>query len=276
MLRLEPSDVLRGLVPAARLLSVAMLASTAGCAGGAPLLHPAHVLPEGEVSVAGGLSGTFLLDPRGASETSGTPGAPDAEPALGASDHADFEHLTAASGIAPWVGGRVGLGGSNEAGLTYTGRTVRLDGRHAFDLGGPALSVGLGASAIMARRPGGDAPDGSSVYGGGLDIPVLLGFRSSGDVYALWLGPRVGFSLLRGSLSRGSGTDPNQTPELIDVSARHLQLGFVLGLRAGFRHLHVAVEVGGAYHRADGELNGAALSLDQVALAPGGGLIITF
>ncbi|EYF06293.1 hypothetical protein [Chondromyces apiculatus] len=251
------------------ILAGALLGLASGCAGGAPLLHPAHVLPEGEVSVGGGLSGTLLLTPRAQPSSSST------EPTAATGGQVDLEDLTVASGVAPWVAGRVGIAGDNEAGLTYTGRTLRLDGRHAFNLGAPTLSVGLGASAILARRPGSGA-DASSVYGGGVDVPILLGFRSSADVYALWLGPRVGFSLLRGSLQRGDAADPNDSPDVAEVSARHLQLGFVLGLRAGFRHLHVAVEVGAAYHRADGELDGTDLSLEQAALAPGGGLILSF
>ena len=255
-------------------LAAALLGFATGCAGGAPLLHPAHVLPPGEVSAGAGLSGTFILTPR-AVPASTPPGASGVAADATALELAEIEDLTVASGVAPWVGGRVGIDGGNEAGLSYTGRTLRVDGRHAFDLGAPTLSVGLGASAILARRPD-SGPDASSVYGGGIDVPVLLGFRTSGDIYALWLGPRIGYSLIRGKLQRGTASDPNQSPTLVDASARHLQLGFVLGMRAGFRHVHVAVEVGAAYPRADGDVNGAALELEHAALAPGGGLVISF
>lgn len=272
----RPGPITRSGSSTARLplaaLSLALLAGASGCAGGAPLLHPAHVLPPGEVSAGAGLSGTFVLTPR----TVPAPpvaGAPDADAA--AFGQSELEELSVAPGVAPWVGGRVGIKGSNEAGLTYTGRTVRVDGRHAFELGAATLSLGLGASAVMARRPG-SGPDPSSVYGGGVDAPVLLGFRTTGDVYALWLGPRIGFSLLRGRLQGGPTIDPNASPVLADVSANHLQLGFVLGMRAGFRHVHAAVEIGAAYHRVDGELDGVALELEHAALAPGGGLILTF
>ncbi|MCC6559085.1 MAG: hypothetical protein IT372_39680 [Polyangiaceae bacterium] len=242
-----------------RAAAAACCAAVSGCAGGAPLLHPAHVLRPGVASVGAGLSGDFVVLPRAAAGTAA----------------GDLEDLTAAPGIAPWVAGRVGLDGSNEAGLTYTGRTVRVDGRHALSLGTPTLSVGLGAAAVLARRPGHGA-DGGSVYGGGLDAPVLLGFQSRSDVYSLWLGPRIGFELLRGRL-QGDDIDPatGEVP-LLDVSGQHLQLGFVLGFRAGFRHLHVALEAGAAYHHATGTIGDDSLVIDQATIAPGGGLIVTF
>src|SRR5262249_14255801 len=136
----------------------------AGCGGGVPLLHPAHVLPPGEVRVGAGLSGQVALMPL--PTTTGT-----------AANNAKLQQLTAAPGVAPWVGGRIGIQGDNEGGLTYSGRSLRLDGRHAFSLGAPTLSVGLGLSAISAQRPG-EGKDGSSVFGGGFDVPILFGAKS--------------------------------------------------------------------------------------------------
>jgi hypothetical protein len=57
-----------------------------------------------------------------------------------------------APSVAPWVNARVGIGGDNEAGLTYTGRAVRLDIRHAFEDDDIALSMGAGASAVLRGR----------------------------------------------------------------------------------------------------------------------------
>ena len=57
------------------------------------------------------------------------------------------------------------------------------------------LSLGLGASAVSALRPG-EGAEGAQVFGGGLDVPLLFGFRSASDLYAFWLGPRVGLELL--------------------------------------------------------------------------------
>jgi hypothetical protein len=228
----------------------------AGCGGGVPLLHPAHVLPPGEVRAGAGLSGQIAL--LSAPATS-SPAAKNAS---------QIEELAVAPAIAPWVSGRMGLEGDNEGGLTYSGRSIRLDARHAFALGGPTLSLGLGASAV---RPG-RGVDGINVYGGGIDVPVLFGLKSTSDLYAIWLGPRAGIELLKGSL-----VDSNQgAGKAVDVAARHVFAGFVAGVRAGFRHVHVALELDGAYHRADGWVAGATLGRNQFTLTPAGALLIDF
>lgn len=204
-----------------------------------------------------GLSGQIALLPLPASKTTDA-----------ATTSNKLQQLAVAPGVAPWVGGRIGIQGDNEGGLAYSGRSLRLDGRHAFSLGGPTLSVGLGASAIAAQRPG-EGRDGSSVYGGGLDLPILFGVKSSSDLYSLWLGPRAGFEFLSGRVA----TDPTT---LADVSARHFFAGFSAGLKVGFRHVHVAIELDGAYHRADGAFAGVKLGLGQFTLTPGGALLLSF
>lgn len=225
--------------------AIAVLASAAlgllGCGAGAPLLHPAHVLHAGEVSAGAGLSGELVVS--SGSDPSGR-----------------LTQLAAASGIAPWVAGRFGLAGDNEAGLTYTGRSVRLDVRHAFPLGTAALSVGLGGSLIIADRGDAGATHGVGVFGGGLDVPVLFGVHSKSDLYAFWVGPRGGFEALDAGNS----------------SVRHWLGGFVLGVRGGFRHVHVALELNGAYHRADGTFSGSPIGVGLFSLTPSGALLFSF
>ena len=235
--------------------------SLLGCGAGAPLLHSAHVLHAGDVSAGAGLSGELALSQLSVGTGTDLRGA------------GRLAQLAAAPGIAPWVGGRVGLVGSNEAGLTYTGRNLRIDVRHAFALGTAALSVGVGGSMITAERPGQDIA-GSSVFGGGVDIPVLFGVHSKSDLYAFWIGPRAGFEALSGHVAMSQG----QTDALVlsDVSARHFFSGFVVGVRGGFRHIHVAIEVDGAYHRADGSIRGSSTGVGLFALAPSGALLISF
>ena len=242
-------------------LAIALLICLAsGCGGGAPLLHPAHVNSPGVVSIGAGASGQFALRSVGG-ETS---------------DSGKLETATVAPGVAPWVGGRVGIRGDNEGGLTYTGRAVRVDGRHAFDLGGPALSIGAGASAIFPQRPGrGD--DETRLYGGGVDVPVLFGLRTRSDVYALWGGLRGGFGVMGGSVISSAAPEPGEpAPGFVDLDARHFQVGALLGMRAGFRHLHVAIELDAAYHHVDGTFGEQSLSIDQFTLTPGGALVLTF
>jgi hypothetical protein len=245
--------------------AITVLASAAlsllGCGAGAPLLHPAHVLHAGDVSAGAGLSGELSL-----SNLSVGPGS---DPRLAGK----LAQLAAAPGLAPWVNGRFGIVGNNEAGLTYTGRTLRVDLRHAFVFGSAALSVGVGGSMIAAERPGQDLA-GSTVFGGGIDVPVLFGVHSKSDLYAFWIGPRGGFEALSGQVA----VSPGQTDVLVlsDVRARHLFGGFVVGVRGGFRHVHAAIELDGAYHRADGSILGASTGVGLFALAPSGALILSF
>jgi hypothetical protein len=233
----------------------AFLFVLAGCGGGAPLLHPAHVLPPGAVRAGAGLSGQIVLRPPPAANGVPTP--------------AKLQQITAAPGVAPWVGARIGIRGDNEGGLTYTGRSVRLDGRHAFSLGTPTLSVGLGASALAAQRPGGGG-DGSSVFGGGFDVPILFGAKSASDLYSIWVGPRAGMEFLSGRVAI------NSMSPLSSVTARHIFAGVLAGIKVGFRHVHAAIELDFAYHRADGTFADGKVGLSQLTLTPGGALLLSF
>ena len=96
----------------------------------------------------------------------------------------------------------------------------------------------------------------------------LLGLKSRGDLYSLWFGPRVGVEILSGRLQMGES--------LVDASARHFWGGLVAGMRVGFRHVHVAIELDVAYHRADGTFKGASASAEQLTLTPGGALVLSF
>jgi hypothetical protein len=232
------------------------------------LLHPAHVLPPGDVSVGAGVSGQLALKPL----------PPESQ--ANAQHVGSLQNLSVAPGVAPWVSGRVGIVGGNEAGLTYAGRELRLDARHAFSLGKVTLSAGLGASAVIARRPG-DGADGSGVFGGGADVPLLIGVKSTNDIYALWFGPRAGFEIISGRLQLAEAAS-----SLFDISARHFYGGLVAGMRVGFRHVHAAIELNAAYHRADGSFKttgppgspgtSTSTSVQQITLTPAGALEISF
>ncbi|MRG96926.1 hypothetical protein GF068_34130 [Polyangium spumosum] len=231
-----------------------------GCGGGAPLLHPAHVLSPGKVTVGAGLSGRPVL-----AALPGAPGTAEApvEQAL--------QDLAIAPAVAPWLGARVGIAGSNEAGLTYSGRAVRLDGRHAFTLTkSVTLSTGLGGELILARSGTEGGLAGGT--GGGLDVPLLLGWRSTGELYSGWIGPRAGISWVRGSMA---SSDPAATKPL-SLAGQHVRVGMVAGLRLGFRHVHVALEVGGDWHTVSGSLGDTDVSFDQFSLTPAGALVVGF
>lgn len=260
------------LAPIGRALTRAALPALAGvlcaCGGGGPLLHPAHPLAPGAVTVGAGLSGQVALKPLPSSSSSNGAAAATA-PSL--------QDLGVSPGVSPWIGGRMGVAGDNDFGLAYTGRTLRLDGRHAFLLGkSGAISLGLGADAVMAHRPG-ETQDASGVFGGGADVPLLIGWRSTSDLYSIWFGPRGGFEILRGDLQIPSTTG---TTALDDVTARHFYGMLVAGLRVGFRHVHVAIELDAAYHRVDGTFREGKVetstSVQQFTLTPAGAIEISF
>lgn len=241
-----------------------------GCGGSAPLLHPAHTLFPGDVSMGAGLSAEVALNKPSISAATSDGADPSSTRA------GSLQDLTVPLSVAPWVGARVGIRGDNEAGLTYVGRSIRVDGRHAWSLGAPTLSLGLGATAIMAKRHGLDADIGS-VLGGGLDVPLLIGAKSKNDLYAGWFGVRGGFESLNGDIGTlADGGAPSSPLTTEEVSAQHYYVGVVLGLRVGFRHVHVALELDGAFHRAVGSIGGVDVGLSQLTLTPGGALIVSF
>ncbi len=235
-------------------------AAVSACGGAAPLMHPAHALDAGQVTVGAGFSGQTAVSPlsEGVAKTS--------EQVL---DDAAFS-----AGLAPWVGARFGFDGAYEAGLTYTGRTLRLDARRAFDLGLPTLSVGLGASGVLPKRRD---ELGIRVGGGGGDLPILLGFRSRGDVYSIWLGARGGFELLGGRRVIESDPGSPTSEELIeDISAWHAQVGGLVGVRVGFRYIFAVFELGAAMHFASGEIGAESADIRQFGLSPAGALVLRF
>ncbi len=261
------------LAPAAVLL--------AGCAGGAPLLHPAHTLANGDVSFAAGTSGRFTLgglrdaedqlDAAGATRGGAT--TPDERRGFvkGA-----LSRLAVAPGVAPFVAARVGLGQHNEAGLTYTGRAFRVDGRHAFEWPKLALSVGAMATGALSR-PGdqpphdvGDRPGANSglsrvtvasLKGYGLELPVLFGYRSDADVVQLWTGLRAGFE--RDSANVSLVVAPNDQLASRAAAMRWWGGGLV-GFSVGLAPIEVRVEVDAAYESVHGHLltQGGELSGD--------------
>jgi hypothetical protein len=248
----------RVLLPMVSLLAVA-------CGGGVPLMHPAHPMKEGEVTIGAGFSGSVPIAPSRLSEET---------------DERIVEEGAFSPGLAPWLGGRVGLNGTFDAGLTYTGRSVRIDARSAFDFEGPALSVGLGASGLLPERhddPGAASEEfGYRVGGFGGDIPVLVGYKSSADIYAAWIGVRGGAEHLRGSHDLPPAAS---NPELLlseDISGWHAWAGGLLGVRIGFRHVFAVLEIDAAMHWAGADIGDREVSGQQFAIVPSGAIVGRF
>lgn len=231
-----------------------------GCGGGTPLMHPAHPIARGDVLMGAGFSAT-----KGASAWTSV-GKP--------SDRELVEAATVAPGLAPWVAGRIGFGEGSEAGLTYTGRAVRIDGRRVWALSSALdLSLGVGATGLLPQRQ--DALQ-LRVGGEGADVPVLLGWRSAGELYSLWLGARAGGERLRGEreLPSTPGTLEVQATEML--SGWHSWAGGLVGLRIGFRHVFAVLEVDGAAHWVRIDLADRQVSVSSFAVAPAAALIAKF
>lgn len=260
---------------------VIALVSLVGCGGGLPLLHPAHVERQGSVSFAAGVTGQIVTGDAASKLTQAreqsAPGA--APPPSSADDYRKGALVVAAlaPGVSPFVAARVGLGWQSEGGLTYSGRSLRLDARHAWQDESWALSVGLGGQALLAR-PGSEPAqslaglDLQGVSGYGFDVPIVGGWRSQGGLLSVWAGLRIGHEQQHGSITlgdpRGSGT--------VDWSARRWWGGGLFGLMAGFRHVFVALEIDVAYHDARATAGADLIKIHGLTMAPGAALLSRF
>ena len=271
---------------AAALFTVGSVLVLSGCGGGAPLLHPARTLPAGDIRVAGGLSGNFVpgsmaSDLQAAREQAarspgGVPGPPGSNP-----EYAKGALVAAAMapGIAPFVGARVGLGSAFEGGLAYTGRSVRVDARKSFDGNETSLSIGIGGSAALYGRDGGqnELPfvDLGALKGYGADIPVLVGWESQGGLYRVWGGARVGFE--RDSVQRLTSEPKDPVPgQQLSLDATRFYGGGVVGIATGLRHVHVALELQMAYQTATGTYNGTTVSVSGLSVSPATAVLWSF
>jgi hypothetical protein len=218
------------------------------------LLHGAHTLASGDTAQGAGFSGTFAVgDARAAVQSS--------------NENVHRAALDAlAPGVAPWVNARIGIGAESEAGITYTGRAVRFDARHAFEDDSTAVSIGAGASGVL-RGDERTAPDGVTVApaGFGFDVPILFGWRSSAGVVSVWAGGRAGFERVAANASPAS-----------EIELRRFYGGGVFGFGLGFRHVHGAIELDGYYQHVSGSMGGGDVRLSGLTLTPGAALILKF
>jgi hypothetical protein len=247
------------------------------CGGGLPLLHPAHVLSAGQTSFGAGMSDRFVLgaEKRALDEAQlRAPGAP-----LPANDPGYTRGLLVAvaegPALAPWVSARVGIPGSNEGGLSYTGQALRADGRHAFEWDNSALSLGLGLTGRGFGQSALDLPgaDLSHASGVGLDLPLLFGYHTDADLISIWAG-------LRGAYDHWSGKVTLDSDAPFTLSAGRLSAGPVLGLAVGLSPLWVAAELEVDYSHVTGTLDRAGSHYDAQqdgwSARPAGALIAKF
>jgi hypothetical protein len=224
-------------------------------------LHPAHPLPADTFTAGAGISGQFssgrvnreIDDAERIAERPLT----DAE-STRVYLRGLLEDALVAPGVSPWVGARLGITDAQEAGITYTGRAVRIDGRHAFVWDQLALSLGLGASAVLlspdSRAPGAAPANDTELdaTGWGLDLPVLAGYRDSTGMFDIWAGARLGFERVRGDLrllsADGASTFRAQ------AHGQRWWGGLLAGLSAGVPPLSFRFELAVNYQSVGGSL----------------------
>ena len=259
------------------------LAVLPGCAGGSALMHPAHTLPSSAVTMGAGVQSNFLFG-------DGSARIDAARSAAGGNNSLDstaeerayvegaIAHVMFAPGLSPWVGARVGVGYETEAGLTYTGRTARVDGRHAFQTRDLAVSVGLGGSAVLSRggQEGTDDPVGREaavpgldthpLTGWGIDVPVIVGWRSDADLIQVYAGVRGAHERVFGDIliAVNPYLDPGTGTGAAELDAARWSGGGLVGMRVSIEPLWVGVEVGAGW----GHINGTITSTDQTTTVP--------
>jgi hypothetical protein len=249
-----------------------------------PLLHPARTLATGEVRATAGMSGNFVPSTLGTelnaarAETGNLTGAPMDDPtyAKGA-----LIAAAVAPGLAPIVSARAGVGAQFEAGATYSGRSARIDARRSWNWGDVSLSLGAGFSYIFYGDESTSAlpyVDLNSLHGYGADIPILIGWQSSARLFMAWAGVRAGWenasiSALSSTPQASAGAAPNTQVEL---TATRFYAGGLAGVAAGFRHIHVALEMDASYETVSGTYVSAQVTVSGLTLAPGAALWVDF
>jgi hypothetical protein len=272
--------------PVTRWAAILAAASSVGCGGGAALLHPARTLDAWQVRAAGGVSANFVPSTLGnelnaARAESPTPQPPTSmQPTVYPTDATYAKGVLVAAlvspGVAPFVSGRVGVGQGFEAGLTYTGRSVRADFRHAWSWDKLSLSLGGGLSYLFygddsaAGLPGIDV-DGTQGFGA--DVPVLFGWDSRAHIFSAWVGVRGGFD--HAVIPQYDGMTLPSTLSSA-VSATRFYGGGLVGLAAGFRHVHVALEFDAAYQTVAGAFYSTSTTVSGLTLAPAAAVWVDF
>lgn len=243
---------------------LACLVACLGCGGASPLMHPAHPLDSGRVTAGAGVSGHFASKATGQLIDEGQAAAQansNSEEARRRYAEGVLTEALVAPGATPFVALRVGLPEQMEAGMSYTGRGLRVDGRKVFLRGPWAASLGIGASLVLeapeSRSPldaEGAAPDSELEAGGfSVDLPVLLGFRGVAEFLDAWVGPRVGYERLTGDLSPGL-----DGARLWRAQADRFWMSVVGGISVGVPPVWLRVELDATAHWISGSLTDPA------------------
>lgn len=251
-----------------------------GCGGASPLLHPAQVLPTGEVRGEAGIAARAVVGNLGdalrnatnaaaAANGQGTTPVIDQTYAQGA-----LVAAAMAPDLSPVAGARVGVGAGFEGGLVYTGRGARADLRRAFPLGKKptpwALSIGVGLSAAFSGRQTHTLTgvDDANLFGFGGDVPVLVGYKSTAGLYYVWIGARFSYEHDTIQPRNSEAVPPGAQSTAPQLVGDRFAVGGLLGLAIGFRHIHVAIELEADYAAITGTFGGVTGRVDGLSLTP--------
>lgn len=256
------------------------------CGGAPPLLHGSQVLPEGVVRGTAGFAAEFSSNPLAAAVASAREAA--SEPSSSASSPDRTAILTRgvlseaalSPGLGPVFSVRVGLGSDWEAGATYGGQTLRIDGRRSFSLGsksGLSLSGGVAARVPIRLDSESSIPglDLKSLRGVGVDVPLLLGWESAGGLYRAWFGGRGGWAEYRLTTSTSEPKQYPLFPQALSLSASQWFVGPLVGFAVGFTNIHFALELEVDYQAIEGRANGVTGQVHGLSFAPSSGLWFT-
>lgn len=253
-----------------------------------PQLYPAKPLAKGTTEFGAGVSGDLPLGPtrRQLRKVTHAVG-PSADPAAAAEQEARaveaaILETALAPGIAPWLAARGGIGWNSEAQLSTSGRRLRLGVRHGIELPNEIwASAGFGAASLHQRTSNSDdgsenredAPYLHGAGGFGLDIPVVIGWQSRGQIIALWAGIVVGLDQLSARLE----------PSRADVAIVRRYGAGLLGLSAGLEPIRVRAELAANYSSGRAEVRGLGggpdprpVALRGFSLAPAAAIAFEF
>jgi hypothetical protein len=211
------------------------LSVASGCAPAVPLLTGGATTPSGRADLGVGGAARIAL---GGIET--------VEP----SAWADAADEAVPTGVVPVGTFRYGVRPGTSLGAMVAGSLLDVSVLHE-------LAVDEADSLRPALLVGADAFGGLTAGGGrvGGNIPLLFGLNAT-SLLEVWVGLRAGIEVVVGEAGESA----------VDLFGG--RIGGVVGLGAGFRHLHVLVELTAAYERWTGSIGETDIVADGVALTP--------